>query len=465
LPTWKRYWPHSLAGVVLVAATWRTFAWSLSPEHFFLADDWGWLYRSAFLPLSQYVSLWPGAIYNDRPAGALLITAAYRLFGLDPVAFHRLWLALHLVNVLLVYALGVRLFRPAALAFAAAYAFGNWGASTAAPTWVASVFDLAATTFVLASILSFLSDRAIVRGLSPVFFFLAMRTKENTLLLPVFLLVLLLLRVPPDRWRAEGRRRLRWHFLLLALLAATYGYFYLAGYSGRDVPHDPYHLRFDLFTLAAGGSYYFHAMLYRASRLPLPVLAAGAALLAALAARRKGQMVLAGAAGFVLFLLPVIFLVNHRDVLYLYLPAVFFAVALAGLAQAVSELLPWPRVRGPLAAALALGCFLALPHGRVHRERERAVLADAAFAKENLEQVRRRFPTLPPGTKFVFVGLPAHFNAFDYGPCHSLKIAYRDPTLSCVLVDAGAPVPPGHENAIRAVLRAGRLEFGWRPIP
>jgi hypothetical protein len=222
-------------------------------------------------------------------------------------------------------------------------------------------------------------------------------------------------------------------------------------------PDEPYFLRFDLFTFASGGSYYFHEMLYRLGRPPLPLFAA-AVLLAALAVARRGKMVLLGAAGFLLFLLPVIFLPNHRDVLYLYVPSVFFALAGAGAARTACEFLRRPRLRNPAAALAFTAVFLALPHARAAGDRERNVLKYTSFCRQNLEQVRRRFPALDSGAKFVFAGLPPHFNAFAYGPCYSLKIAYGDPSISCSLVDR-LPPEPREPGVIYGILDNGRLVF------
>ena len=100
----RRHVILALAGVALVLVTYPRFAWSLSPEHFFRADDWDWLSNAALLRVPGYADLWPRWIYNDRPCGALLITAVYRLAGLDNVVFHGVWVAIHLLNTLLVFA-------------------------------------------------------------------------------------------------------------------------------------------------------------------------------------------------------------------------------------------------------------------------------------------------------------------------------------------------------------------------
>ena len=330
-----------LASLTLVVGTIPRFVWSLRPEHLFRADDWDWLGNSALLPLGAYVHLLPHQIYNDRAVGALLITTVFRLVGLDNVTFHGIWLAIHLLNCLLVMALGMRLFRSIPLAWVAAYAFGNWTASTGAVTWVAAVFDLVSCTFVLASILTFLSERAPVQMLSPIFYFLAMRTKESALLLPVLLLVHFLLSAPRDKFF----RRLGWHFGLLGLFVAMHGYFYFFQYTRTTGPGDPYFLRFDLLTLAKGLSFYLRAMLYRVYPLPAALLAVGGALLLAGMIGRKGEAVVIGAAGFLLLLAPVLFLVNRRDALYLYAPSAFFAILWVGLARRAMDLVGWAVVR------------------------------------------------------------------------------------------------------------------------
>jgi dolichyl-phosphate-mannose--protein O-mannosyl transferase len=60
---------------------------------------------------------------------------------------------------------------------------------------------------------------------------------------------------------------------------------------------------------------------------------------------RKGEAVAIGAAGFLLLLAPVLFLVNRRDALYLYAPSAFFAILWVGLAQRAIELAGWAVAR------------------------------------------------------------------------------------------------------------------------
>jgi hypothetical protein len=458
----RRHVLLALAGVALVLVTYPRFAWSLRPEHFFRADDWDWLSNAALLRVPDFASLWPRWIYNDRPTGALLITAVYRLAGLDNVVFHGVWVAIHLLNTLLVFAVGLRLFRSIPLAWVAACAFGNWTSSTEAVVWVAAVFDLLLGTFILASVLTFLSERTWVRALSLVFYFLALRTKEAALLLPVLLLIYVMLSVPRKNWLSECFRRLRWHFSLLGLFIASYGYFFVTQYSGRTQPDNPYFLKFDLLTFIRGLAFYLRSMLYRQGRIPVVVLAAGAALLIALLVARRGKAVVIGAAGFLLFLFPVIFLPNHRYAIYLYAPSAFFAISCVGLAREAAELIRWPRARVPLAAAVALGAFLALPHRSAALQTADRTLEQTARYKQQYRQFLSRYPALRKGATIVFVGFPRHDSAFVQGPCNSLKAAYRDDSISCVMLKEGdpvSPVEPASEDTIYVVLRSGRLEF------
>ena len=458
----RRHVILALAAVALVLVTYPRFAWSLRPEHFFKADDWDWLSNAALLRVPGYASLWPRWIYNDRPAGALLITAVYRLAGLDNVVFHGVWVAIHLLNTLLVFAAGLRLFRSIPLAWVAACAFGNWSSSTEAVIWVAAVFDLLLGTFILASVLTFLSERTWVRALSPIFYFLAMRTKESALLLPVLLLIFVLLSVSRKSWLSECFHRLKWHFSLMGLFIASYGYFFATQYVGSTQPDHPYFLKFDLLTFIRGLAFYLRSMLYRQGRIPVLVLGVGAALLVALVVAKRGKPVVIGAAGFLLFLFPVIFLPNHRYGFYLYAPSAFFAISWVGLAREAAELIRWPRVRAPLAAAVALGFFLALPHRTAARQMADWALEQTARYRQQYWQFRWRYPVLSQGAMIVLVGFPRNDSAFDPGPCNSLKAAYRDDSISCVMLKAGDPVPPmqpARQDAIYVVLQSGRLEF------
>src|SRR5438874_6676856 len=173
--------------------------WSLNPDNYFYADDWNWLNYAANSPIREWLHALPTYVYNDRPVGALFIRALYNLFGLNQVAFHAAYLALHLLNVVLAFFLGRILLKSDKAAFCSVLLFGCWGSALQAPMWVAAIFDLACCTFTLSAILAHLAGKS--PWLTALFFIAAIRTKEFAIMIPLLLLADEAIRSTP--WNKE----------------------------------------------------------------------------------------------------------------------------------------------------------------------------------------------------------------------------------------------------------------------
>jgi hypothetical protein len=137
-------------------------------------------------------------------------------------------------------------------------------------------------------------------------------------------------------------------------------------------------------------------------------------------------------AGFLVFLLPVIFLAQHRDALYLYIPAVFFALALGGVAEAAAARLPVSAAwRERTATAMMMLCVVALPHVASMRKHGAWVLEDTARAKRQLEAFRANCASLKSGARVALIGFPDGYNLFRTPGCSALKVVYRVDAVSC----------------------------------
>ena len=42
-------------------------------------------------------------------------------------------------------------------------------------------------------------------------------------------------------------------------------------------------------------------------------------------------------------------------------------------------------------------------------------------------------PAPAPDTKLFISGLPVYLNVFDWGPCNSVRLVYRQPGITCVI--------------------------------
>jgi protein O-mannosyl-transferase len=128
----------------------------------------------------------------------------YVLFGLNPGAFHRVNVLLHVLNGLLVFVFFYLLSRNLFLAFGGAALFAVHPLNVEAVAWVAERKGLWGAFFLLSSLISYLRylerpSRKFLIG-SILFFFLSLLSKPVGLMFPFLLLLL-------DRFRGRGWNR------------------------------------------------------------------------------------------------------------------------------------------------------------------------------------------------------------------------------------------------------------------
>jgi len=117
-----------------------------------------------------------------RPLNRASYLLDYQLFGMRPAGFHAINVLFHLLNVLLVYLLGLRLFRTAGPAVLAAALFAVHPVNSEAVNFISGRNNLLALFFVLTSVLVF--DRGLMTGswtrfaVSGFLWFLGLLSKE-----------------------------------------------------------------------------------------------------------------------------------------------------------------------------------------------------------------------------------------------------------------------------------------------
>jgi hypothetical protein len=422
---------------------WWLLHWSIRTEHYFFADDWDWLYRAALLTLEEQFTLLPRYVLNDRPIGALVFRVLYQVFGLNPAPYQWLCVALHLINITLLAALARRFLRSWWAAAATALAYGTWSSAIEAATWMSAVFDLLCCTFVLLVALTFDAPRRGLRIASVILTYLAMRTKENAIVIPAFLVVIIMTSYPRRDWIAVAKRTLWPHLLLGLVLAACYAPL-LMRHQTVETASNLYRMQFTPRAFF-GGLYYYTSTMFYGRPWPVGRLIRWTIALAALAAGAawRTRATLVGLAGFVLFLVGVIFMPNQRQALYLYVPAAFFVLALGGALERAAERLPVaPAWREAVAVAAILFFVAALPHRALMERRSEWILSHTARARRDMEVFRAHVPSLRPDARIAIIGFPADYHVFQTPGCSVLKVFYRVHTVRCeASVDgAGADV-------------------------
>jgi hypothetical protein len=385
-----------------------------------------WIYRHAlrtFFTPDDLVSLSRAAALDHttlvfRPLSACV---AYRLqygiFGLNPLGYHAVNLALHLAAVLGVYALAVRLTGRRGAGAAGALLFAASGIAFTPLHWVSGIGDLMACVLLLGATLVHLEGRR--RSLTALCWAAAVLAasatlaKETAIVWPVAVAVL--------EWRG-GLFRPRWRALLPSVVAGfgmgTWLAFtrHLPGSDALDpygVAVSPMHLVSNLLTYAR-----WCVALWDPLRDSIAAMDPGAWRVGLIvvfgtvvAVRhqwlRPQHPLEVGVAWWCAFLVPVLPLAHHTYLYYLYIPWAGGAVALAVGVAGLLDRYP-PRVAVWIGCAALAGFGLVEGHNAAVRER---ATIDALPADRTLREATLLGHALPalrasglaPGTAIGFV--------------------------------------------------------------
>jgi hypothetical protein len=384
---------------------------------FFAQDDLVFLAGAAGLEPSP-ASLWRAL------SGTLRWRLFHAWFGVDPLPYHVVNLAFHLLNVALVYATARRLFAGRGTAWAAAVLFGVSAIAFTPLHWASGLGEIIAGTFALAALWLHLAargagaaeaggrrERPMLLWVSAAAVLAAGLTKEVTLLLPLVLLA-------ADRRLGAFAPRAR--SLLPAgaaglLFAAGYAAtFHASGPLGGDAyawSLSPVFLAQNLatylrWTVALGDPVRDAVARMAPGAWPLGTAVALAAVLA-LASQRRGPRhpEEVGAVWFLALLAPVLPLRSHTYLYYLYVPWAGACWLLAGTGARLTR-------RFPAALPVALLALVAFTgvEGWSVRARERAKVgpfaADRTIRESTLlgNAIRSLAAArLAPGSRVAFV--------------------------------------------------------------
>ncbi len=170
-----------------------------------------------------------------RPVATLSYYLLYALFGLKPFGYHLLSLALHILNVVLVYRIAGRLTKNKPAALAAGLLFACHPVLTEVVDCISYNDDLLAAFFFFLSLLLYLRLNAATAkwnslfcGLALFFYLLALFSKEMALTLPIVVFVYdwtLRQADPRPRWLAAALKTVRqrkYHYLGYAAVTLFY---------------------------------------------------------------------------------------------------------------------------------------------------------------------------------------------------------------------------------------------------
>jgi len=329
---------------------------------------------------------------NFRPVGHYYFHAVEELAGLNFPVYIAVLQAVHLLNVWLVWLVARRLGAPPFAAAAACLFFGLHMALFDDFWKPMYIFDVLCASFCLLSVWCYASERWL---LSLVAFWLAYKSKELAVMLPVVLLAY-------EMWFGKRRWKPLAPFFLVSLSFGVQG---ILGNPNRD---NDYTFRFTAEALAKTSVFY-------AGRVFLiPYLGFVIPAFAFVARNRRTWF---GLAAMGLFLFPVLFLPGRIFSAYCYLPFAFLSIALTGVGEALSPAAMW----------LFLALWLPMDIHEL-RLRRRETLVNDNEVRTWMDTVGRFAAGKQRVDAFVFSGTPEGFH--QWGIEGTLKYYYERSDLT-----------------------------------
>jgi len=449
----------ALAAILLLEVA--LFGWSFG--QFFCGDSLYYFATRVKTPAEAVrVLTQQDRLHSYRPLPYLVFSfLLYPLFGLEPLGYHLVTLAAHLLISLLVFLLLRDLVSKRAAALAGTLFFGVHAVNIYITYDVSFLPDFGSGLFYVAALLGY---ARFARGGSRLWlpaalgsFVLAVLFKESAVVLPVGVLAVdLLLRRGTEATPAQPERPwwqprpAAFAFVALAGLYLAWTFHLKGGIYPRG-PREPYSLTLDPAALKLKLRYlvWFANLPAQPVRHGWPAYAAMIAMLPALlwiagrAARVVGRLwrELALCALWALAgLLPVLFINQVPMKHNLYMPVLACAV---GLALLVKDTHPdaarlWPRGWAWLAAGMVAATAFQVPGDL----RNSWVGEASHIARASLDAMRREHPTLPRGALLFVLPTSVRGMASWYFQDGVLfKLFYNDPSLRMDFADQGAHLP------------------------
>lgn len=421
-----------LTTAVCLYLCWHAISWALQPGLFMILDEISNLHM-LFGGLSwHFATILPHFAYNDRPVGFALERWWFEIFGFNYRPQLLCFLSIHFANLLLGFFLMRRMGASALAALGALCAFATLSTTAQTVTYLGAIFDVLCLFLMLASTLAFLSKRTGTAALSALLFFLALRTKEFAIVLPVLLLAI--------AYYEKTLRRLWIHLTIWAVFLVQY-----ALLIRRMIPSipagNPYTIHADPRTILTSFLYFtsliFHEEAHprRAAAILLLVVA-----MALYAAYRRRGWILWTLAAYALTLLPVTIIPGNRAQFYVYAPAMFLSFAAALTLEDIIALTTanqrerWNTVAA--ATAVVLLSVALFQKGPYFKNRVAFTLFQRSSAQRTASDLTTLLPGIPPDSwLYVYQGANPSWLLIP-GPCDYLNLPLRRPAYNCILSDS-----------------------------
>lgn len=414
---------------ILATVTLLTKWWVVSKNNFFLWDDYSTLNRFQNATLNGHITLLPKTLYNDRPIGDVFYYIVANVIDLNHIIAHTCQLALHFGNGLMLYYVLMKLRVSRAIRLLVVFIFVANPTSTMCVQWTSAIFDLNAMFFFMAglTLALYAADRDVRNTLVPsalilFCYFLSVRSKEMTILLPVEILMVFLLQRTQDPERPLEYKKyaelLGPSFIYMMLVLGKFIYLKHADVSSPMLKADNvYFINFNIMTITA--AFFNYINLYFAKYLYVTITF----LSFILVFNQIRVTLLLVCLTFFLFA-PVLPMVNRLHELYLYIPSfgllLLFAMALKNFIAKYK--LKSNYIVVPLAGVLIFVFHMLNASPRLLFNKHvwlSYTTASGAQAKSVLQSV----PYLDNGAKVLIYNIQSTNDIFTfYGPGNSLRL-------------------------------------------
>ena len=444
----------------------------------FVQDDWALLHKFTFLHAPGMLRdlMSPAGKLFFRPAGLFYCAIVYYSFGLNPVGFHVLSVALLTLSSFLVVSIAHRCTRDPRIAWGSGFLYA--AASTVhfeSQMWLVGVFDIGAGVCLLFCLSAFMRRRYVISALA---FALALGFKESAAPFPCVLLACGILDetggTRMSRLLSSLLRRVGLHAVILAIYFACradgvslfglpVGHPYAARLlGGNTADHVQLYARWGMQALLPFKNVVFSESAF----LVFFVLTTTVCALILLGSfremkksgtdrRRPVRLMLFLAAWFLFMILPPVSL--HRQVFRYYLvaalpPLAIMAMlllrALCGSFRKFAMFLPAVYVTFVAADVIDATAFV---HQRISLGMHEGVRPPLREGYNNLMQksyvvravwkpLLEILPTVPLHSVLLLPGVDTGCFEDRYGP----QVWYRDSTLQVTNVDPGSPASDGN---------------------
>ncbi len=431
-----------LTAAVCLYLCWHAISWALQPGLFMILDEISNLHMYLGGLSWHFATILPHFAYNDRPVGFALERWWFELFGFNYRPQLLCFLSIHFANLLLGFFLMRRMGASALATLGALCAFATLSPTAQTVTYLGAIFDVLCLFLLLSSTLAFLSKKPGTAALSALLFFLALRTKEFAIVLPILLLAI--------AYHEKTLRRLWIHLSIWAVFLIQY-----ALLIRRMIPStpagNPYTIHADPRTILTSFLYFtsliFHEEAHprRAAAILLVVVA-----IAAYALYRRRGWILWTLAAYALTLLPVAIIPGNRAEFYVYAPAMFLLFA-AALTLEDSIVLTTANQRerwNTLAAATAVVVLsvVLFQKGPYFKNRVAFTLFQRSTAQPSTaSDLTTLLPAIPPGSWLYIYQRDNPSWLLFAGPCDYLNLPLRRQAYNCLLSDSPGDVRQQYE--------------------